>query len=156
MKPIVWTELGFTDEEAAELSGLRLNSESFTLGEELAIWAQWVSELETGQLWVAEDLDAAWAAREDVESSITRLLWPEHRNRVLAFLDDLDRRFRDLTVPLPSGARLPPALARREPETPASWWHGRVPLRNAQRLYPFDEGSPLFDDRDWTRRPGAA
>lgn len=49
MKPLAWTELGFTDEEAAALSALRLDSESFTLGEELALWAQWVRELEAGR-----------------------------------------------------------------------------------------------------------
>ena len=115
---------------------LRASDESFTLGHQLALWEQWVKELERGQRWVPEDLDAAWATRDDLDASL-QLLGSDQRERVLAFVDALDRRFRAHTVPAPAGVELPPALSRRKAESPANWWHGRIPHANDQRLYLF-------------------
>jgi hypothetical protein len=85
--------------------------------------AEWVGELERGRDWERVELEAAWNARDDLDLSL-RALPLTARTRVYAFVDGLDRVFRDLTVATVAAAEPSPA-----------WWRGRIPIRSGQRLY---------------------
>jgi hypothetical protein len=128
MRSIQWQGLGFSDVESQGLAGLRRSEASFTLSHELALWTQWVHELELGSLWTPDELESAWATREDLDESVRTIVPTEYLDRFFAYLDVLDQTFRSLTVPTAIGetSRL-------------SWWRGRIPIRNAQRKYLLED-----------------
>jgi hypothetical protein len=130
-----WAALGFDEAEATRLSALRRTADSFPLGRELGLWAGWVGELERGVDWERVELESAWASRDSLDLSL-RVLPLAARDRVFRFVDELDRTFRDLTV---SGSATS--------TDPASWWRGRIPLRNGQRLYALDLLDESWRDR---------
>jgi hypothetical protein len=123
-----WAALGFTEAEADAIACWKRDDDSFAFGRELRLWAQWVKELREGLdlQWV--ELESAWAARDDLDLSL-RSLPLSARHRVFAYVDELDRAYRDWTVP-----GTPIEEGGPSPE----WWRGRVPLRSAQRLYLFE------------------
>lgn len=116
MKSIRWQDLGFSDKEARALAHLQRSPDSFSLELELALWAQWVSEVERGFDLTVDELDAAWAARDALDLSIVQLLTPRQQDRVFVVLDELDQRFRENTVWSGTG-----------PEDAKHWWRGRAP-----------------------------
>jgi hypothetical protein len=138
-----WAALGFTEAEARAIASRKRHDDEFTFGRELAIWAQWVKELSEGRdlQWV--ELESAWAARDSLDLSL-RSVPLSARQRVFAYVDELDRTFREVTVP---GA--PSEEAGASP----SWWRGRIPIRSGQRLYLFELlEEPWRDGR--TEEPG--
>lgn len=63
MKHLRWQDLGFSEKDSRALARLQRHLDSFSLESELALWAQWVSEVEWGFDWTEEELDAAWSAQ---------------------------------------------------------------------------------------------
>jgi hypothetical protein len=120
-----WNELGFDENEAAELSAARRGDDCFGLGRELGLWERWVTELERGTLWSRGELEAAWAARDELELTLREIVPDVDRDRLSPSIDALDRSFRDHTV---SSGR-----------ASGNWWHGRIPISNRQRWYLLDE-----------------
>jgi hypothetical protein len=116
MEKIRWQDLGFSDNESRELSLKQRGSDAFSLERELRLWAQWVSEAERGIDWTVDELHAVWGARDAVDLSIAQLLTPEQQDRVFAWLDELDQRFRENTVRTDASG----------PDEAARWWRGRV------------------------------
>jgi hypothetical protein len=52
---IGWAELGFSDGEVGELASCRRSARDLSLAEELAVWRQWVVELERGEFLTAKE-----------------------------------------------------------------------------------------------------
>ena len=128
MRSIKWDESAFASDELEVLGTFSRSSDSFTLGEEVALWQQWVLELCRGELWVVEDLESAYDARDELEKTLA-LVPPSLKARIYEVVDELDRTFREHTVN--SGyARTP---------NPSQWWRGRIPLKTSQRLFLFDK-----------------
>ena len=127
MAEIDWTAAGFTDADVEVLRDLRADEGSFDVARATRLWAQWVAEAERGARWVAEELASSYDARDDLDDAIGVV--PEAlRERFLAIVDPLDRRFRAATV---SGPR-PDERAQ-----PWQWWRGRIPIDNRARRYLF-------------------
>jgi hypothetical protein len=127
VRVIIGADVGLFAEEASLFDSLPAKPNGFTLGKNLGLWEQWTRELQRGQEWVYEELVAACSARDDIEDTLA-LIPPSLHESVFLFLDDLDRVFRDWTVPSTH-------LADRQ--TDSRWWWGRIPLRNAQRRFLF-------------------
>ncbi len=123
-----WTAMGFTEVEALGIASWKRDDRSFTFGRELALWGQWVKELSEGRdlQWV--ELESAWASRDSLDLSL-RSVPLSARHRVFAYVDELDRTFRDWTVP---------GAPSRQAGASPSWWRGRIPIRSGQRLYLFE------------------
>jgi hypothetical protein len=124
LKPVNWSRAGITGDEEGRLERVQVDPESFPLPRLISLWQQWVSEGEAGQCWVSEDIEAAWATRDDLEDALA-IVPIDLQDRVFALVDELDLRFRDATVPstLSGGSR------------PGRWWSGRIPIRNRPRFY---------------------
>jgi hypothetical protein len=122
-----WLAVGFSEDDGRRLDRLATGEEEFTLGQLLGLWQQWVTELETGQLWVREDYLSALDSRDDLDA-VLPLVPLDLRARTFEIADDLDQRFRSATAP---GALL------AEPLEGCRWWRLRVPISNAQRLFLF-------------------
>ncbi|WP_133984420.1 hypothetical protein [Kribbella voronezhensis] len=129
MEEVRWLEIGFTREEALVLAGFQRTPESWTLGVELAVWRQWVTEIERGELHTRDELESAYDVRDDIEDSCSAIA-SEYRERLYDYLDELDLTFRDSTVHLADSKRTEPN---------GRWWRGRIPVRNRARAYLFDE-----------------
>ena len=127
MRVVSAADVGLTGEEARLFESIPVRPGAFTLGKNLGLWERWTSELERGQRWVYEELVAACSVRDDIED-VLEILPAILSDSVFAFLDVLDARFRDWTVPSSY-------LADRG--TDSRWWSGRIPSRNAQRRYLF-------------------
>jgi hypothetical protein len=129
MEKISWADLGFDAAETAALDAFRRNDNALPLADELAAWRQWVVEIERGQLLILEELESACGMRDDLEESC-KALTTLVRDRVYSFLDYLDVRYRDSTVPSGPVAMPPP---------PGRWWWGRIPIRNAARTFLYED-----------------
>lgn len=127
---IQWINLGFTAGEQEMLDSFQRNVDSFPFTAEMATWQQWVTEIERGELHTADELESAYAARDDVEDSCA-VIDPTLRDRLYSYLDGLDSRYRNSTVSGGNfGGAVPPV---------GHWWRGRVPVRNRARAYLLED-----------------
>ena len=117
---------GLTAEQLARLEAVPSEPGEFGLVRLLGAWKQWVLEVERGENHVPEELESLYATRDDLDSALVRTS-PDDRLLVFPIVDAFDRRFRDATV-ANAGSTVPA-------NDPWSWWHGRVPIGNAARLY---------------------
>jgi hypothetical protein len=125
MSEFSWEELECSESEAAELDSFRRSEDSLPFGVELATWRQWVRELERGEMLTLDELESAWAIRDDVDASYA-LLTEDLKRRVETLLDNVDLRYRNATVHCRCDLECGVMFA---------WWRGRVPLGNRQRMY---------------------
>lgn len=127
MAEIDWTAAGFSADEIAALRSTLAAADAFDAAGATVLWAQWAAEAELGARWVDDELASAYDARDDLDDAIGVV--PEAlRDRFLAVVDAIDRRFRNATV---SGPR-PDERAQ-----PWQWWRGRIPIDNRARRYLF-------------------
>ena len=130
MRDINWLEIGLTESQASVADSFSVGSEHASLAHELAIWQQWVVEVERGANWVLVEVDSACEARNSLDEMLGLL--PESiADVVFDWVDGLDMRYRDATVFTPDG------FGRGSESRAGSrdWWWSRIPIRNRPRLF---------------------
>lgn len=127
-----WSIVGLSHEDSMRLDQLAGGDDEFTVSQLVGLWQQWVTELESGQLWVREDFQSALDSRDDLDAALP-LVPSDVARAVFRVVDGLDRKFRDAT-----------AAATAPSDDSERWWRCRVPIANSQRLYLFEklDGQP--------------